>query len=96
MARWRGTTEERGLGTAHRADKRRLLAALRDGDLCPRCRKPMYRWQSLDRDHVVDRARGGTHGPAVLSHAHCNRSAGARAGNLARGRHRMVRTSRAW
>jgi hypothetical protein len=84
MARWRGTTEERGLGAAHQADKKRLLAQMREGQPCPRCGQPMYRSQALDRDHVVDRARGGTDGMAVLSHASCNRRAGARAGNAER------------
>ena len=93
----RGTTTQRGLGSAHQADKRRLLAAHRDGDLCLRCLRPMYRWQSLDRDHVVDRALGGGDGPALLSHASCNRSAGARAGNLARKQQRLLtRASRRW
>ena len=84
MARWRGSTTERGLGSAHVAGKKRLLAQMRDGQPCPRCGKPMFRTQALDRDHVIDRAKGGTDGMAVLSHASCNRSAGARAGNLRR------------
>jgi len=44
----------------------------------------MYKWQKLDRDHVVDRALGGTAGPAVLAHQSCNRAAGARLGNQLR------------
>src|SRR5215469_6131168 len=78
------TTSERGLGAPHVADLKRLKAALRDGDPCWRCGQPMYRQQNLDRDHVIDRAHGGTDGPAVLAHASCNRRAGARAGNLGR------------
>jgi hypothetical protein len=78
------TTRERGLGSAHEADKRRLLALHHDGDPCWRCGLPMFRWQRLDRDHVTDRAHGGTDGPAVLAHASCNRGAGARAGNQVR------------
>ncbi len=74
----------RGLGAHHVADKRRLLAALKDGEPCWRCGQPMYRSQALERDHVIDRALGGTNGPAVLSHAACNRSAGARLGNQMR------------
>lgn len=81
MARYRGTTAERGLGSDHQADKRRLLALHRDGDPCWRCGQPMYKSQPLDRDHVVDRALGGTLGPAVLAHAACNRGAGATLGN---------------
>ncbi len=81
MARWRGKTTERGLGGAHQADLKRLLAAHRDGDPCWRCGQPMYKWQQLERDHIIDRAHGGTNGPAVLAHACCNRSAGATTGN---------------
>lgn len=74
----------RGLGADHAADRRRLLAALKDGDLCWRCGQPMYHSQALERDHVIDRALGGKDGPAVLAHAACNRSAGARLGNQMR------------
>lgn len=81
MARYSGTTKERGLGADHQADRKRLLALLRDGDPCWRCGQPMYRSQPLDRDHIVDRALGGALGPAVLAHRWCNRSAGARLGN---------------
>jgi hypothetical protein len=56
----------------------------------------MYQWQALDRDHVTPRALGGTDGPAVLAHARCNRSAGARLGNRQRGMARAWRTSRQW
>ena len=84
MARYRGTTEQRGVGHAHRADKKRLKALLRDGEPCWRCGQPMYKWQELDRDHIVDRALGGAQGPAVLAHASCNRSAGAKLGNQLR------------
>jgi hypothetical protein len=81
MARRHGTTTERGLGADHQADKKRLLAALRDGEPCWRCGQPMYRTQKLDRDHVIDRVLGGAQGPAVLSHASCNRAAGGRLGH---------------
>jgi hypothetical protein len=81
MARYRGTTAQRGLGGDHQADKKRLKALHRDGDPCWRCGQPMYKWQDLDRDHIVDRALGGANGPAVLAHASCNRSAGARLSN---------------
>ncbi len=81
VPRWQGTTTQRGLGSFHVADKKRLMALHRDGDPCWRCGQPMYKWQQLDRDHVIDRALGGVQGPAVLAHASCNRSAGARLGN---------------
>lgn len=41
----------------------------------------MYKWQDLDRDHLVDRVLGGAQGPAVLAHRSCNRGAGAKLGN---------------
>lgn len=81
MARYRGTTTERGLGGDHQADKRRLLAQHREGTACWRCGQPMFKSQGLERDHVIDRARGGAQGPAVLAHMECNRAAGARLGN---------------
>jgi len=81
MARYRGTTAQRGLGAPHVADGKRLKAVHRDGDLCWRCGKPMFKWQALERDHVIDRALGGADGPAVLAHMACNRAAGARLGN---------------
>ena len=93
--RHRGTTTQR-LGRNHAPDRRRLLAALKDGDLCWRCGQPMFRWQALDRDHVIDRVRGGIDGPAVLAHARCNRSAGARAGNRMRGAAKRWAQARRW
>lgn len=81
MARYRGTTAERGLGAPHVADKKRLMALHRDGDPCWRCGKPMYKSQGLHRGHIIDRALGGADGPAVLEHPWCNLSAGARLGN---------------
>ena len=61
----------------HRADRRRKLAAFRDGDRCWRCGRPMYGWQQLDLDHVTDRVFGGAGGPTRLAHRSCNRRAGA-------------------
>lgn len=84
MARYNGTTAQRGLGADHQADRKRLLAMHRDGDPCWRCGQPMYKSQPLDRDHIVDRALGGAAGPAVLAHTSCNRSAGAKLGNQLR------------
>ena len=90
MPRWQGTTTQRGLGSGHVADKKRLMALHRDGDLCWRCGQPMYKWQKLNRDHVIDRALGGAQGPAVLAHEHCNKSAGARLGNKLQPRPRFA------
>lgn len=73
-----------GYGHRHQQERARLLAALRDGDPCPRCGGPMFRTDELDVGHVVDVADGGAHGPRRLEHAACNRSAGAAAGNRRR------------
>jgi 5-methylcytosine-specific restriction endonuclease McrA len=81
MARYRGTTAERGLGAPHVADKKRLMALHRDGDPCWRCGKPMFKAQGLHRGHIIDRALGGAEGPAALEHPWCNLQAGARLGN---------------
>lgn len=99
--RWRGTTTQRGLGWPHVKHGRQLRKVHKDGDLCWRCGQPMYSWQALDRDHITPRALGGTDGPAVLAHAHCNRSAGAALGNRMRKTVTMQtvtmwRSSRAW
>ena len=86
LQRWarRGTTTQRGLGGTHPTERKRQLAALVDGvTACPFCGQPMWRTQKLDLDHWPGRAYGG---PQVkrLAHRHCNRSAGASAGNRAR------------
>ena len=96
----RPTTTQRGLGHAHQAERRRQLAALRDGDPCARCElrgvyHPMYAalvtWRNgrpvsayLDLDDFPGRAYGG---PQVkrLSYRRCNRQAGSRLGNRMRG-----------
>jgi hypothetical protein len=63
--------------------RRSLLAALRDGDPCGRCGRPMYRSQAryLDVGHVVDVVAGGRLADgARLEHRRCNRGAGGRVG----------------
>jgi hypothetical protein len=81
-----------GLGYAQALGRAAALAALRDGDPCFRCGRPMYRalarW--LDWDHVNPRVFGGG-GPMALSHRHCNRSHGAQLGNALRGQRRRAR-----
>jgi len=96
VARWQGTTTQRGLGYTHQAHKKKLLAALRPGQPCPRCGEPMWPHQPLDRDHTTPRALGGKDSRGVLSHAHCNRSAGARLGNRLRGLRGQQQPRRAW
>jgi hypothetical protein len=66
-------TGTRKYGGAHKALRRRLLAALErePGQPCARCGGPMYPWQLLDLDHYEDGStwRG-------LAHRSCNRRAG--------------------
>jgi hypothetical protein len=75
MTRPRRSTTERGLGYAHRAERNRQIAGLRDGTPCPRCGLPMVRGQLLDLDDFPGRVFGG---PQVkrLAHRACNRRAG--------------------
>jgi 5-methylcytosine-specific restriction endonuclease McrA len=86
MARWRGTTTQRGLGHTHQKARAAAVIALQDGQPCPRCGRPMWRSQAryLDLDHIIPRSMGGTGGPAVLAHRWCNRAAGARITNQKR------------
>jgi hypothetical protein len=95
MASMRLTTTQRGLGFPHQRDRKRQLAGLRDGQPCPRCGRPMYRWQYLDLDDFPGRMFGGPQ-VKLLSHRYCNRAAGARMGNRIRGYARPRRPSRRW
>ena len=77
-----------GYGHAHEQRRRELLAKLRDGDPCCRCRKPMYRAKAaeLDADHYRrPRALDPDALPDALAHRSCNRRAGARLGLALRG-----------
>jgi len=83
------STTERGYGTRHQAIRADLLATLVPGTTCPRCRKPMHRWQQLDAGHPDDRPARLGFLPSRLEHRGCNRGAGARTRNaLARARRR--------
>jgi len=85
VARWQGTTTERGLGSPHQRIGRQLFAAWKPGDPCARCGLPMlHRWiiqkdgrrvSAIDVDDFPGRVYGG---PQVkrLSHRSCNRRAG--------------------
>jgi 5-methylcytosine-specific restriction endonuclease McrA len=84
MARWQGTTTQRGLGYTHQQDKKRAHAALQDGDPCSQCGGPMDHGQELELDHLTPRVLGGIGGPTALAHKHCNRAAGARLRNKLR------------
>lgn len=80
-------------GAAHQRRARELKAAMRDGDPCCRCTRPMWRWQlqvdrndirGIDADHYSQaRALGGGL-PDALAHRRCNRRAGARLGHQLR------------
>jgi len=93
-----GWTTLSGRGAAHQKERDRLLAALVEGTPCPFgegfCgHAPMYSWQELDCDEWPPRALANG-GPQVrrLSHASCNRRAGAILGNqLRKGRPRPPR-----
>lgn len=82
-----GSTRDRGYGYAHQKRAAELKAAMRDGDPCARCGRPMYRANlgQIHGDHKgTPRALGGDL-PDALSHARCNTSHGARLGNKLRG-----------
>lgn len=73
-------TTERGYGMTHQQRRANALAALTPGAACPRCGEPLWPdSQPLDLDHSDDRR-----GYLGLSHATCNRSAGAKNGNARR------------
>jgi hypothetical protein len=85
------TTTQRGLGYDHQLDRKRQLAALRDGDPCPRCGGPMFRGQYLDLDDFPGRIFGGPQ-VKLLAHRYCNRRAGSRQREAAK----RLRASRTW
>lgn len=70
----RGTTDQRGYGTAHKAERARWATILtRQPMPCARCRQPITKDDEWHLDHDDDRSR--YRGP---SHAKCNTSAGGR------------------
>jgi len=92
MARWQGTTAQRGLGGGHQSDRQHALAVMPEGALCARCesrgiahpmtravitRRPDGRYVSPLLD--LDDFPGRAYGgPQVkrLSWRRCNRRAG--------------------
>jgi len=83
------TTTQRGYGTQHQKQRRKLLAQLKDGTPCPECGKPMFKTASKNFDKAALEA---DHGPGNalkyaenkqatkatrLLHRTCNRSGGA-------------------
>ena len=99
MARWYGTTTERGYDGYHKALRERRLAVYRPGDICAHGGEPMPWWplayarQYLDLPHNADRS---TYLPGLSCRRH-NRSEGATRGNKMRGlMRRVVTASRQW
>jgi hypothetical protein len=99
MARWAGTTTQRGYGSTHQAERERRLAQYRPGDLCAHGGEPLLWWPAqfarryLDLPHNADRS-GYLPGLACRRH---NRGEGATRGNRTRGvRRRIIRASRQW
>ncbi len=98
MQRWarRGSTAQRGYGTAHQAERKRRLARWKPGDPCARCGLPMYGpAERIDLGHTPDRTAY-----TGLEHRSCNRGEGARRGNqmrgAVRGQVRVWQTARQW
>ena len=83
MARWQGTTTQRGYGAGHKRERERRLALYRPGDICAHGGESMWWWpvqvarQFLDLPHTADRA-GYLPGLACRKH---NRGDGARRRN---------------
>lgn len=99
MARWQGTTTERGYGAAHKAERARRLALYRPGQPCAHGGEPLnYPVQVaaryLDLPHTADRT-GYLPGLSCRRH---NRADGARRGNRKRRQARMARalSARRW
>jgi hypothetical protein len=100
MQRWarKGSTEQRGYGGQHRAERERRLLVYRPGDLCAHGGEPLTWWplavarRFLDLPHTDDRT-GYLPGLACRTH---NRGDGARRGNRMRGRARQWQASRQW
>jgi hypothetical protein len=98
MARWKGTTTERGYGNTHQRLREQRLAAYRPGDLCAHGGEPLTYWplavarRYLDLPHTADRA-GYLPGLSCRRH---NRGEGATRGNRQRGVASRWRTSRVW
>ena len=99
-----GGTAARGYGSRHRAQRKRLLDYLQDGEPCPLCEQPMYRTQKLDADHSHMLMHGDNNLPDRLAHASCNQLAGVKARwarhrarqAVRKGQGQALNTSRDW
>jgi hypothetical protein len=68
-------------GYRHKKTRAKAMDAMVNGAPCPRCNRPMYKWQRLQLGHVVSVAMGGSDGPTRIEHGSCNERAGVRLGN---------------
>jgi hypothetical protein len=70
------TTAQRGYGWDHRIERNRWVPLVAAGQaICARCGRPIHPAQEWHLDHNYDRT-----GYLGVSHAHCNRRAGAKLG----------------
>jgi hypothetical protein len=100
MARWTGTTAERGYGNTHKLERERRLAVYRPGDICAHGGEPLAYWplqlarKFLDLPHTADRS---TYLPGLSCRRH-NRADGAirRNRGYRRGTPKTVTPSRMW
>jgi hypothetical protein len=103
MARYRGTTTERGLGHQHRTQRAALLP-IAIGQPCP---GPAYGRRSkhctrillsgrVDADHTTPRALGGKGTALRMCCTPCNRGAGAALGNRLRATRRRATALPRW
>jgi len=100
----KGTTTQRGYGSAHQKKLRQALANWKRGQPCAQCGQPIWCiyaliWQdgitrkisTVDLGHTPDRS-----GYIGLTHRSCNRSEGAIRGNKTRGQAKRWYQSRIW
>ena len=98
MARYKGTTTQRGMGYGHQRLREQRLALYRPGDICVHGGEQMWWWpltvarQFLDLPHLADRS-GYLPGLSCRKH---NRAEGAARGNRMRGMVTVWRTARRW
>lgn len=102
MQRWarRGSTEQRGYGHAHRAERERRLLLYRPGQRCAMGGEPMTWWPLDIARRYIDLPHDHDHGgylPGLACRRH-NRAEGASRGNRMRGATMAQpwRTSRPW
>jgi hypothetical protein len=98
VARWKGTTTQRGMGSHHQRLREQRLALYRPGDICVHGGEAMWWWplavarQYLDLPHTADRS-GYLPGLSCRYH---NRAEGATRGNHMRSVASVWRTARRW